>query len=78
MANQRILNQHFPMLPNKTINDLLSDQYYAYRICWAVILGEIDSDLSLLEVGFVVHFQYLTLGCQILSLYTAKKSYYHG
>ena len=39
-----IPNQNFPILPNKTINDLCTDQYYAYKICWAVILGKIESD----------------------------------
>ena len=53
------------MLSNEIINGLSIDQYYAYRICWAVILGEIHSDLSLLEVGLVVHSLWLTLGCHI-------------
>ena len=51
-----IPNLHFPILPNKTINDLSTDQYYAYRICGAVILSDIDSDfLNLLKVGPVIH-----------------------
>ena len=66
-----IPNQHFPILPNKAINVISTDQYYAYRICWAVILGEIDSDLSLFVVGPVVHSQWLTLECHILCLYTS-------
>ena len=45
-------NQEFPILPNKTINDVSTDQYYAYRICWAVILGEIDSELRLPGYSF--------------------------
>ena len=44
-----IPNQHFPILPSETINDLNTGQYYAYRICWAVIFGEINSDLTLLS-----------------------------
>ena len=36
--------QYFLILSNKIINDLSTDQYYAYRICQAVILGEIDSN----------------------------------
>ena len=69
-----IPNQYFPILPNETINDLNTEQYYAYRICWAVILHEIDYDLSVLEVGPVVHSQWLTLGCHILYLYTSVKT----
>ena len=50
-----MLNQHFQILPIKTINDLSTDQYYAYKICWAVILGKIESDPSLLKVGPAVY-----------------------
>ena len=35
----------FPYLPNHLVNDFSSDQYYAYRICWCVILGEIDENI---------------------------------
>ena len=71
-----IPNQYSPILPNETINinDLSTDQYYAYRICWAVILSEIDSDLSLLEVDPVVHSRWLTLECRILCLYISTKT----
>ena len=64
-----MLNQHFQILPIKTINDLSTDQYYAYKICWAVILGKIESDSSLLKVGPAVYSRWLTLGCCILCLY---------
>ena len=40
---------------------------------FAVILGEIDSDLSLFEVGPVVPSRWLTLECCILHLYTLIK-----
>ena len=45
------------------MDDLSTDQLYAYRICWAVILGEVDENLRLMEVGPTVHSRSLTLGC---------------
>ena len=55
-----IPNPKFPVIPNSLMDDLSSDQYYAYRICSAVMLGSIDANLVFLEVGR------LTLGCRIL------------
>jgi len=48
-------NQNFPVLPNDVVEDLSTDQYYAYRICWSVIYGEVDTDLRRLEVGEICH-----------------------
>ena len=42
-----ILNPYFPTLPNEVLEELSTDQYYGYRICWAVICGEVDEDLKL-------------------------------
>ena len=66
-----ILNPYFPTLPNEVLEELSTDQYYGYRICWAVICGEVDEDLKLLEIGPIVHSRWLTLACRILRLYTA-------
>ena len=46
-----IPNPELFILENKVIDDLSSNQYYAYRICWGVITGNIDDDLVFLEVG---------------------------
>ena len=64
-----ILNSYFPTLPNEVLEELSTDQYYGYRICWAVICGEVDEDLKLLEIGPIVHSRWLTLACRILRLY---------
>lgn len=66
-----IRNQNFPILPNNTIDELSSDQYYGYRICMAVMLGTVDEDLELLEVGGLSHARWLTLACRILRFYVS-------
>lgn len=69
-----IANRNFPLLSWVDIVDLSSDQYYAYRICRSVISGEVTQDLSLLEIGPVVHSRWLTLACRILRFYVSKES----
>ena len=56
----------FPKLPANVVNDLSTDQYYAYRICWAIINGVVEDDRRYLEVGPIVLSRWLTLGCRIL------------
>ena len=48
---KRIRNAKFPELPNDVIEDLSTDQHYAYRICMAIITGEVDPDLECLDIG---------------------------
>ena len=69
-----IANRNFPLLSWIDIGDLSSDQYYAYKICRSVISGEVSQDISLLEVGPVVHSRWLTLACRILRYYVSKES----
>jgi hypothetical protein len=68
---RQIINPNFVILHNKVINDLSTDQYYAYRICWGVITGNIDDDLAFLEVGPMNHSRWLTLACRILRYYVS-------
>jgi len=72
-----IPNPSFPLLSNDTVQDLSSDQYYAYRISMAVTLGTVDKDLELLEVGGISHARWLTLACRILRLYVAVSNPSH-
>ena len=67
-----IRNLTFPYLPNYIVNDLSSDQYYAYQICWCVILGEVDENIQCLEIGPLYHARWLTLGCRILRYYISQ------
>ena len=50
----------FPKLPANVVSDLSTDQYYAYRICGAII-NEVVDDLLYLEVEPIVHLRLLTL-----------------
>ena len=64
-----IPNPKFVILYNKVIDDLSTDQYYAYGICWGVITGNID-DLAFLEIGPINHSCWLT-ACRILWYYVS-------
>ena len=55
------------------MDDLSSDQYYAYRICSAIMLGSVDANLEFLKVGGLNHSRWLTLGYRILRLYVAQE-----
>ena len=61
-----IPNPKFPVIPNSLMDDLSSDQYYAHRICSAVMLGSVDANLEFLEIGGLNHSLWLTLRCRIL------------
>jgi len=58
------------MLPNGVLEDLSTDQYLGYKICWFVICGEVD-DLQLHDIGLTLDSRWLTLAHRILHLYTA-------
>ena len=66
MKFKSIPNPKFPVIPNSLMVDLSSDQYYAYRICSAIMLGLVDANLEFLEVEGSNHSRWLTLGCRIL------------
>ena len=55
------------------MDDLSSNQYYAYRICSAVMLVSVDADLEFLEVGGLNHSRWLSLGYRILRFYVAQE-----
>ena len=62
----------FSYLPQEVIQNLSSDQFYAYQICRAIISGKVENDLAQLEVGRLSHARWLTLGCRILRFYTSQ------
>ena len=62
----------FPILSQSIVKDF-SDQFYAYRICQAVISGEMDEDLGMLEIGLLCHSRWLTLGCRLLRFYVMQE-----
>ena len=55
------------------MDDVSSDQYHAYRIRSAVMLGSVDANLEFFEVGVLNHSRWLTLGCRILRFYVAHE-----
>ena len=59
--------------PTKVVNDLSTDQYYAYKICMAVMVGHVPQDIELLEVGELFHSRWITLGCRILRFYVSQE-----
>ena len=71
---KHIPNVHFPDIPQSVVDELSSDQHYAYRICMAVMVDSVDEDLQFLEVGPIVHSRWLTLACRILRLYVSKET----
>ena len=62
------------VIPNVLMDDLSSDQYYAYRICSAIMLGSVDANLEFLEVGELSHSRWLTLGCIFFNFMSPRKS----
>ena len=55
------------------MDDLSSHQYYADRICSAIVFGSVDVNLEFLEVRGLNHSRWLTLGCSILRFYVAQE-----
>ena len=67
-----IKNANFPSIPNEVLDDLSTDQFYAYRLCWCIMLGDVDKDMELSEVGPLYHARWLTMACRILRLYVSE------
>ena len=61
------------MLPKDIVADLSSDQFYAYKICLAIITGKLESDFSIVEVCPIVHSRWLTIACRILRRYVSEQ-----
>ena len=55
MKFKSIPNSKFPVFPDSLMDDLSSNQYYAYRICSAVMLELLNADLEFLQVGGLNH-----------------------
>jgi len=71
-AFKPIKNTNFPSIPNTVLAELSTDQFYAYRLCWCIILGGVDKDMELLEVGPLYHARWMTLACRVLRLYVSE------
>ena len=62
----------FPFLPNDASNDLSTDQYYGYHMCWTFKNGKVDEDLDHLEIGPLNHSRWITFACRILRFYVSQ------
>ena len=51
----QISSQELPQLQKEIIENLSCDQFYAYQVCMAIILGRVDNDLAQLDVGGLLH-----------------------
>ena len=54
------------------MDDLSTDQKYAYQMCTAIMIGSVEPDLQYLEVGPIVHSRWLTSACLILRFYVSQ------
>ena len=41
-------------------------------MCWAIITGEVDEDLSHLQIGPLNHSRWLTLACRLPQFYVSQ------
>ena len=64
----------FPLheMPTDVIDDLSTDQAYAYRIVKMITTGVIDHDLIKLKIGNVNHSRWLTTGNRYCRLWISK------
>ena len=67
-----IKNANFPSIPNEVFDDLSTDQFCANRLCWCIMLGDVDKNMELLEVRPLYHARWLTMACRILGLYVSE------
>ena len=65
------LNYSFPLSSNHVIEELSSDLHDTYKICLGVILGDIDMDLRMLQVGQIFQARWVTLGCETMQYYVS-------
>ena len=68
VAFQKIPNETFPQLKEDVIEDLSTDQHYAYRICTAVMIDTVEEDLQCLEIDPIVYLRLLTLCLSYITL----------
>ena len=59
-------------MPSEVINDLSTDQRYAYRLAKMITTGVIDWELIQLMIGKVNHCRWLTTGSRFGRLYVSK------
>lgn len=80
-ATQLEINKHFqkieigppiPVLPPEVVQDLSTDQSYAYQIAKAIRSGQVPDSLALLEIGPVSHSRWLTTALRFCRIWISK------
>ena len=64
-----------PVLPEKVLNDLSSDQKYLYLAASSIKTGKIDRKLLHLTPGPICHSRWLTTACRLMAAYMKKSSF---
>ena len=54
------IGEYLISLSPEVVEDLSSDQFYAYNIVEGIRAGVISNDLAMLEIGLVNHARWLT------------------
>ena len=72
IVNSSFLNELLDY-PADVEEDLSTVQYYAYKTCIAVMVGDLPRDIELLEVGELFHSRWLTLGCRVVRFYISQE-----
>ena len=62
---QPIVFESYFVFSDEALCDVCNYQYYACQICWSIILGALDPDLRLPEVGPLCHSRWLTLDSRL-------------
>ena len=65
---------HLVKLLESVVDDMNVEHHYrhVHRICSAIIMGVVDSDLQYVKVGLIVHSLWLTLGGRIFRHYISE------
>ena len=60
--------------PDNVVEDLSTDQNYGYKICLAILTGDMPKTLALREIGPLCHARWLTLACRVLRYCVRQKN----
>ena len=67
-----VVGPGLPSLRKEVVDDLSTDQYYAYMMSKAVRDGVLPERLAMLEIGPVNHSRWLTTACRFMRLWVSR------
>jgi hypothetical protein len=71
---KKIENPNFPSCPAEVIEDLNTDQKYAYKVCQCVMTGVVSTGFEQQKPGKMCHARWLTTAARITRLYISDIS----